>query len=320
MSTLRKLERDFIKADLSAVQGLLAQLGEEDVMARFGLESRRDELVQTIAHLEALPAEQMASAALYFGGTPVAGTRGIESDFATNAVAKFQDLVSKVLAHESGGLAQRGVVPNKSASTLHITNVVRGSFGFLLEELKTAPQPDGTTLKEAVDETTRLLQAFGDSEEQYRSVVETIDERVLGTARDFFDLMRQRGATLRLVTEATDRSFGSQAVAKAAERASSTDVEDKEENLRGQLVGVLPSFHQFEFRPVGNREVIHGKISSAIPSYQLEEFSKNLVFVDVTARLRLKRVRRSGAIVRESYTLLELERVGGGLLEDHSHQ
>jgi hypothetical protein len=48
---LRKLERDFVSADLAAVTGLLAQLGDEDVMARMGLESRRDELQQTIAHL-----------------------------------------------------------------------------------------------------------------------------------------------------------------------------------------------------------------------------------------------------------------------------
>ena len=36
----------------------------------------------------------------------------------------------------SGGLGQRGIVPNKGASTLHITNIVRGSFGFLLEEVQ----------------------------------------------------------------------------------------------------------------------------------------------------------------------------------------
>ena len=136
MTSLRKLERDFAHADLAAVQGLLAQLGDEDIMARFGLEARRDELQQTIETLDAAPDEPVASAALFFGGGPVIGARGIESEFAGSAVTKFQDIVAKVLAHETGGLGQRGIVPNKGASTLHITNIVRGSFGFLLEEVQ----------------------------------------------------------------------------------------------------------------------------------------------------------------------------------------
>ena len=200
MTGLRKLERDFVSADLAAVTGLLAQLGDEDVMARMGLELRRDELQQTIAHLDEAGIEPAASAALFFGGGPVVGSRGIETEFAGSAISKFQDIVAKVLARESGGLGQRGVVPNKAASTLHITNIVRGSFGFLLEEVSPQPSLMETSLKTAMDETSRLLRALGEpDEEQFRTVAETIDQRTLGTAREFFELMRQSGATLRLV-------------------------------------------------------------------------------------------------------------------------
>ena len=41
-----------------------------------------------------------------------------------------------VHAHDTVGLAERGTVPRRSSSTLHITNIVRGSFGFLLEEVQ----------------------------------------------------------------------------------------------------------------------------------------------------------------------------------------
>ena len=68
--------------------GLLAQLGDEDVMARLGLEARRDELQQTIAHLDEARREPVASAALFFGGGPVIGARGIESEFAGSAVTE----------------------------------------------------------------------------------------------------------------------------------------------------------------------------------------------------------------------------------------
>jgi hypothetical protein len=313
MTSLRKLERDFARADLAAVTGLIAQLSDEDVMARFGLEARRDELQQTIAELDRRPDEPMASAALFFGGGPVIGARGIESEFAGTAVTKFQDIVAKVLAHETGGLGQRGIVPNKSASTLHITNIVRGSFGFLFEEMGASQQQlVETSLKVAVDETTRLLDAFGEpDEEQFRTAVETIDQRVFATAREFFDLMRQSGATLRLVAGETDRSFGAEAVARAAERATSTSVEDAEENIRGQLAGVLPDAHQFEFKAGAERGTIRGSVSRALSADELTRFNRDWVNADAIARMQVKRVRHSGAVVRESFTLLALEHAPG---------
>lgn len=314
MTTLRKLERDFLHADLAAVTRLLAQLGEEDVMARIGLEARRDELQQTIAELDRHPDELTASAALYFGGDPVIGARGIESEFAGTAVTKFQDIVAKVLAHETGGLGQRGVVPNKDASRLHITNTVRGSFGFLFEEIEGDRQHlIDTPLKAAVDETTRVLDAFGEpDEEQFRTVVETIDQRVLATAREFFNLMRQNGATLRLVSGETDRSFGAEAVTRAAERAASTTVEDTEETLHGQLAGVLPDAHQFEFKVGPERGTIRGRVSRDYSADQLAQFNRDWVNTDAVAHMQIKRVRHSGAVVRESFTLLALEPVSGG--------
>jgi|LakMenEpi03Aug12_release.lakeMendotaPanAssembly.Ray.scaffolds.fasta_scaffold44857_2 uncharacterized small protein (DUF1192 family) len=98
MSSMRKLERDFAHADAAAVNGLLAQLGDEDVMARFGLEARLADLQAEIARLDAAGDEPVASAALFFGGRPVLGQRGIESEFAGTVITKFQDIVAKVLA------------------------------------------------------------------------------------------------------------------------------------------------------------------------------------------------------------------------------
>jgi hypothetical protein len=315
--TLRKLDRDFARADLAAVTGLLARLGNEDVMARLGLEARLEELQQTVAALEEIPDAPTASAALFFGGEPVAGTRGIESEFAGQAIGKFQDLVSKVLAHESVGLGQRGVVPRKAASTLHITNIVRGSFGFLLEEVQPADQSVTTSLTAAVEEATRLLDAFKESdEEQFRSAAESMDERLLSTTREFFGLMRQSGATFRLVAGNHDRSFGSQDVVRAAERATSTHVEETEVAVSGRLTGVLPESHLFEFRAAGAREVIRGRVHRSLTTEQLATFNRTMTHMDVRARLRIKRVRRSSAVVRENYTLIALDAAEPQLLPD----
>ncbi len=315
MTSLRKLERDFAYADLAAVSALVEQLGAEDIMTRLSLEARQQELRETVAQLDRAEPETLASAALFFGGKPVVGSQGIESEFGSEALQRFQDLVSKVLAHEAGALGQRGVVPNKNASVLHITNVIRGSFGFLLEEFQ--PQQAllaiATPLKEAVGKATRLLNAFGElDEEVFRSAVETIDERVLGTAREFFDLMRQNEATLRLVAGEDDRRFSHEAVARAADRATSTAVEDAEEAIPGQLAGVLPDAHQFEFRSAGERGTIRGRIDRTLSADQLTSYNRELVNVDTVARVQVKRVRRNQAVVRESYTLLGISQAKEG--------
>jgi hypothetical protein len=309
--SLRKLERDFLQADIAAVNSLLAQLSEEDVLTRLGLQARLDELKRSIQELEEAAEQQTASAAIFFGGRPVVGARGVETEFGGEAVSKFQDLVSKVLAHEAGGLGQRGVVPNKAASTLHITNVVRGSFGFLFEELH--PQMLDTALKTAVDEATRLIDAFGEpDEEQFRTAVENIDQRVFTTVREFFDLMRQNEATLRVVAGDLDRSFGLDSVVRAAERGKSTTVDERDETVRGQLAGVLPDAHHFEFRTASERGTIRGKIDRSLAASQLAQMNRDLVNIDAVATVQVRRVLQSGTVVRENFTLVNISKAARG--------
>jgi hypothetical protein len=308
MTNLRKLERDYIKANISAVAALLERVGDRDVMSRFGLQDQLEELTEALAKIEAAPAETFASAALFFGGRPVAGSQGIESGFAGSAVGQFQDLVSMIHAHETGGLAERGTVPRRASSTLHITNIVRGSFGFLLEEVEPQLQIVDSSLKTALDEATRLLKAFGeDDEEQFRTAVEEIDQRVLATTGEFFDLMRKSGATVRLVSGDTDRSFSSDAVARAVDRAKTTTVVDDQETVVGQLAGVLPESHQFEFRTGDERGTIRGKVDRDLTPHQLGLFNTEYVNVNSRARLKVKRVLRDQAVVRERYTLVGID-------------
>ena len=85
MTSLRKLERDYIKANISEVIALLDRVGDKDVMSRFGLEDQLNELNEALARIEAAPTEPQASAALFFGGKPVVGSQGIESGFAGSA-------------------------------------------------------------------------------------------------------------------------------------------------------------------------------------------------------------------------------------------
>lgn len=310
MTGLHKLEQDRTRAELASVEAILDRLTDGDVMTRLSLEERRDELRAAIESFDQRE-ETAASAVLFFGGRPVAGARGVESEFAGNAIAKFQDLVAKLVARQSGELGQRGVVPKNAAAALHITTVVRGSFGFLLEGIDPQLELAVGPLKAAVANALEVLRAFSEpSEEKFQEAVEAVDNRIVTTAGELFSMLRDSGATMRLVVGNSENSFGSGAVMLAAERANTTDIEQQEESIEGELGGFLPDAHQFEFRVAVSNEttaIIRGKVDRALTTDELRDFNRQLVDVPATAIFLVKRLRRSGQVVRESFTLHQIQ-------------
>lgn len=306
MKALRKLERDRIAAEVSSLAHMLDGLGERDVVMRLGLEDQLDELRAELSKLGDAGGE-LASAALFFGGTPVVGNRGIESEFGSRAVSIFQDLVAKQLAHETGGLGQRGLVPNKGAARLHITDVVRGSFGFVLEEIDSQTPLIDSTLKDSVDHVSDLIAAFGeDDEERFQAAVSESDERVLSTAKTFFEHMRQAGATFRIVNGEKDRVLLAAAIARAENRATTTSVGDAEESINGVFSVALPEGHQMEFRTDGPRGVIRGRVDRSYTSSAVVELNREWMEKRAKGRFRVRKVLKDGELVRENFTLLGL--------------
>lgn len=308
MNALQKLEQDRVHAEISALVRMIGGLGESDAVMRFGLEDRLEELRADIAAQDGAAAGDLASAALFFGGTPVVGNKGIESEFGTKAVAIFQDLVAKQLAHETGGLGQRGVVPNKGSARLHITDVVRGSFGFVLEEIDSQAPLWDSTLKDSVDQVADLIAAFGDDdEERFQAVVAESDTRVLATAKEFFGHMRQAGATFRIVNGEKDRSLLAPAIARAEDRATTTAVDDDEEAIAGVFSVALPEGHQMEFRAEGPRGTIRGRVDRAYTPAAIVDLNRTWMERQAIGKFRVRRLLKDGQLVRESFTLLALE-------------
>ena len=296
----------FVQADKSAIEQLLADLPADDVMSRPALESRLAEITAEISSLSADHDQSHAAAVITFGGRPVADSRGIAADFAGSAITSFQDTVAKVLAYRAGSLGQRGVVPRRFASALHVTDIVRGSFGFVLEELSDQTSGIDSSLKAAVDETASLFDALcSSSEDDLQSISEVIDDRVMKAAAAFFELAQQREATIRLVTNEIEHVFDDAAVARAALRADTTELVEAEEEIIGHLQGVLPEAHQFEFSPIG-AEVVKGRVDPALSSLELTRYNREMVGVQSVGLFKVRRLKRHGAVTRISHILLKL--------------
>jgi len=307
-----KLDRDQLAAEVAALDSLLAAMPANDYLGRIGLEARREEILEKleqIGHTE----ERRAKVALYFGGEPVIGSMGIQAGFGTKAVSSFQDLVTKVWGTIGGAqIPPMGPIPDREASQMHITSLVHGSFGFLLEELDTRGEPlFRSALREAADQATEYVVSFaGENEAKFSEVIEELNPRVFLSLREFFGAVYRNKATFRLVEGERDEKFDEAAVSRAWHRAEASSVDEDKIKVEGRLLGVIPVRRRFEFEPDGAAMIIEGKVGQQFSQTYLERIN-NEQFAGRRWRAVLNRriITKAGRQPADNYTLLELDEI-----------
>jgi hypothetical protein len=307
-----KLDRDLIAAELSALDMLIASLPGNDHLGRISLEARREDLRAKFALLADVT-ERRATVALYFGGEPVIGSIGVQAGFGTKAVSSFQDLITKVWGTvESGRISAMGPIPEREASQLHITNLVHGSFGFLLEELDIQGEPlFESALRKAADQATEYIASFaGENEARFLEVVEELNPRVFQSLRDFFGSVYRNKATFRLVEGERDEKFDHAAVERAWHRAEASNVDEERIEVQGRLLGVIPMRRRFEFEPDGATLIIEGKVGEQFSQTYLERINtEQFAGRRWRAVLHKRIITKAGRQPTENYTLLQLEEI-----------
>lgn len=302
---MNRIEEEWLSSELALIERLLENLSTDDLAGRIGLEYQRDEFRRRIAGLHD-EGHQAAGVALYFGGKPVIGGLGIEAGFASGIIATYQELVSKVWALEGGTLAARGPLREQEGSTLHITSVVHGSFGFLLEELNKQEPLFGSPLKQATDNAAELLDSFGSRDEQrFARALEDISPRVFSSVREFFRALHRSEAICRVVRDGGESLFDSATVQLAYDRVETSDVAEDEVIVEGELLGVIPVGRRFEFRALDGGLIRGGIGPDFGESYLVRIHNEQLVGRRWRAVIRRRETRRAGNPV-ESYTLLDL--------------
>jgi len=307
-----KLDREQLAAEISALDMLLASLPANDVLGRIGLEARRNELRGRFELLAGAD-ERRAKIALYFGGDPVVGSLGVQAGFGTKVVSSFQDLITKVWGTgEAGQLPAMGPIPDRAASQLHITNLVHGSFGFLLEELHEEGEPlFESALMKATDQAAELIASFaGENEARFSETIEVMDQRVFQSLRDFLGSVYRGKATFRLVEGERDERFDRVAVERAWHRAEASTIDEDRISLQGRLLGVIPVRGRFEFEPDGAPRIIEGKVGKRFSQTYLERLNtEKFAGRRWNALLQRRVITKVGRQPAENYTLLELTEI-----------
>ena len=306
-----KLEQNKLSAQLAAIDALLAAIPESNLASRIGLEERRHELSIELEKLNAT-GETLASVALYFGGKPVQGSRAIDADFATNALSSYQEIVTKVC---SEGLREHNVESNtriaKEASRLNITNIVHGSFGFVLEEINSNGPPFlRSALKEAMDKSVECIAGLADKDDAvFSDIISVISLPILMAVRSFYRTIYKNNAVFRIVEGHTDQQFDVVAVERAYERAEQTTVEEEEFSIEGELLGVIPSGRRFEFRRKDDGNIIYGKVGLLFSQDYLERVNiEQLTGVLRRGLFQKREIKKLGG-VREVWVLTKLENI-----------
>ncbi len=255
----RKLKLDSIRSELSSVEALIHELEMiDDPVGKIQYEYKKSLLTLQLNEL-INQEETKASVALFFGGKPVFGSRGINADFAGKVLNDFQEIISKVFANlESGSLGTRGPIAFSEGSQLMITEIAKGSFGFVLDELSDQMDLVETGLKTVVDEVALMIDKTGANEQsKFEEVLSEIDNRTLISLRDFFVNLDRNSATIRLVEGDKEFQLDEAAIQRGRERTENTTIEESNDFLEGALLGFLPEHKRFELRLL-DEEVIYG--------------------------------------------------------------
>ncbi|MGI2882241.1 hypothetical protein ACRTDO_15825 [Vibrio furnissii] len=300
----RKLRLNSLTADKYAVENLLNESIEYgDFVGEIQYRERLSLLNEQIENLKA-DVSTNASVALFFGGAPVLGSQGIEASFAGNALNKFQELINKSFANkESGALGERGKVPLKRNSNLMVTQVVKGSFGFVLDEVTDQVEITETALKNTVEDVLTMINVSAQNDqEEFEHLIDSLDKRVLHSLKDFFKVLDKAKSTIRLVGDNTEFCLDANLVHRARERVESTNITEENEEISLILTGYLPEHCRFEgITKTG--ESLHGSVSKAAAKQYVREYYGSTIDVLIQRKI----IKPLNAPERELIKLLEFK-------------
>lgn len=308
----KKLNIDSLSSEITTLNELLFSARQSgDIVGEMQLEHRVSELSNKLISLkEETLSDNSASVALFFGGQPVLGSKGIAAEFAGSVLEQFQDLIAKVFANnEVGDLGERGLVPFKANSELMVTGLARGSFGFVLDEMSDQVQLESSQLSHVIDRAAVLLRdSAAQDDAVFESILEELEPRTLIALRDLFKNLDSSKATLRIVEKELDFTLDGPSIHRAKIRTEATSIEESTTEIEGTLVGFLPEHRKFELADKAGT-LYYGSASKEA----VEQFTKatdNVIGNKCLIKISIKTVAPLNRPPREVVRLIEFLRFG----------
>lgn len=300
----------YIASEIKELEAILASIPEEDVIDRMSLESRLEAAKEALA---AQPRRPTAKARLTFRGKPVFGSHGITADFGAKAAGAFSDAFAAVAASLSESLRAMGPIPNRDRNQLLITGTAIGSFGFEFE-LPSPQQPSLFPDEDAENAMAKIQTLFRltaeGSDDEMAEIIEEVHPRAVKKIYEFLDVLVQQQAWCGL--EFADHFFrysNYDQLKTSSERLKDDNIQERQEEFRGEFQGVLPAGRSFEFKLSDQDGVIRGKIDLAIEDPHI--LNRLWLHRPVTVQVNVMQVGQG----RPRFTLMSLDHLQAG--DDH---
>lgn len=279
-----------ISSEINELQSLLAEIPEENVIERMGLEDRLKSAQAATADVQDFLLTHKAR--LTFRGKPVFGSHGIAADFAAKAAGAFTDAVAAVAAGLAENLHYMGRIPDKQKNQLLITGTAIGSFGFEFE----LPQPENnlfpatSNAENALDKMQKLFQVASEgNDDELAELVTEIHPRAVKKAAEFLNYIAQQEAWCGL--EFKDESFrfkGIEQLRESQKRLEEDNIRETKESFNGEFMGVLPQSRNFEFKCEESKDVLRGKVAQEIEDPDI--LNRDFLHKSVTVTLQVIQV------------------------------
>ena len=308
----KKLNIDSLSSEITTLNELLTSARQSgDFVGEMQLEHRISELSGKLESLkENTVSDNSASVALFFGGQPVLGSRGIAAEFAGTALEQFQNLIAKIFANnEVGDLGERGKVPFKANSELMVTGLARGSFGFVLDEMSDQVQLESSQLSHVIDKAALLLRdSAAQDDAVFESILDELEPRTLIALRDLFSNLDSRKATIRVVEKELDFTLDGPSIHRARIRTEATSIEESTTEIEGKLVGFLPEHRKFELADRTGKIFYRSATKEAVE--QFANATDSAIGKKCLIKVTIKTVAPLNRPPREVVRLLEFLRFG----------
>ena len=275
-------------SEITSLEALLKDIPEQNVIERLGFETRLKKAREAIARVT-MPASQRLK--LTFRGQPVVEeTYGIYADFAGQALDKFTNAVTAVIASLKGKLSDKGPIPEKQQNQLLIVGPAVGSFGFELE----LPTPeenmlfdDARVAGESVKKILAIFEAITNgNDEKLSELMDEVHPRAIANVHEFLEFQLQNKAWCGLDFDGHAFRFQSAGqLSDSAPRLAKDYILESDTCFDGTLLGVLPVARRFEL------EIADGSIKKGRTYLTTEEGKALSEYIMKAVKITLKEIR-----------------------------
>lgn len=294
--------RRFLKRQIAESERLGTLAQSHPLMGPL-LKQREAEYREELAKLP--PGGREPRTVLFFTGTPVHGSQGIDAQFASTVLLPFLEMVkSEYSAEKHGRVGERGPRKDEDEARLLLTGLPRGSFGLELAQTESEDLFAGEQLSEALVRLTELLSAAGKSDEEFVHALEAVSPRVYGRLPDFFRALSDNGASVRMQTGDLEFELDRASVSAAVDRVSSVHTIDEEIQLPGQFRGATLDTWRFDFR-MEDGTTISGCLHQDLTETRVRAMLA-LTNQPSIARFKVTTITTQGGAVRKRFELLDL--------------